>query len=274
MQPALGVSSGCVRLRNASDSRAAARSAAGSPGDDAEHRRQQDLAGLLQAAAIVAERHRRRRHVDASTPSRVASRTSVDEIADQPAAEVRVAEDRAADGARRAGPRLETGAAVVDRPAHEAVDRDRGVRADVRRRRSRERSPPRGRITRPRTPASDTSTFDPPPSIVTGTARRARERQRASRSRRSLRVSSSQSAGPPTRNVVSGASGASRRDAIGAERRAQRVAERRSSIGRRLDGHQRPLLRDQRRQRLPRRADDERDRVAGRRAARRGRCRR
>ena len=44
---------------------------------------------------------------------------------------MRVAEDGAADRAGRARPRLEARAAVIDRPAHEAVDRDRGVGADV-----------------------------------------------------------------------------------------------------------------------------------------------
>ena len=46
MQPALGVSSGCVRFRNASDSRAILRSAAGSPSADRELRPEQNLAGL------------------------------------------------------------------------------------------------------------------------------------------------------------------------------------------------------------------------------------
>ena len=68
-------------------------------------------------------------------------------------------------------------------------------------------SPPRVRITRPRTPASATSTFDPPPSIVTGTPA-ARAIDSAASISSLLRVSISQSAGPPTRNVVSGASGA------------------------------------------------------------------
>ena len=55
------------------------------------------------------------------------------------------------------------------RPAHQPVDRHRRVGSHAIRARSAAISPPRGRITRPRTPASDTSTFDPPPSIVTGT---------------------------------------------------------------------------------------------------------
>src|SRR5438552_1395070 len=52
-----------------------------------------------------------------------------DEIADQPATEVRVAEHAAADRARRAGPRLEARAAMIDRPAHQTVDRDSRIRA-------------------------------------------------------------------------------------------------------------------------------------------------
>ena len=51
MQPALGVSSGCVRLRNASDSRAVRRSAAGSPGDTTKAAESSDLSGPLQAGS-------------------------------------------------------------------------------------------------------------------------------------------------------------------------------------------------------------------------------
>ena len=102
----------------------------------------------------------------------------VDELADEPAAEVRVAEDRAADRARRAGPRFEAGHAVADRPPHEAVDRHAGVRANARPASIRATSPPRTRMTSPRTPASATSTFEPPPSIVTGNADCARDVER------------------------------------------------------------------------------------------------
>ena len=196
MQPALGVSSGCVRLRNASDSRAIARSAAGSPGVTRNDRRQQHLAGRLQAAAIVAERHRRRRHVGDRAVARREPHARSTSSPIEPAAEMRVAEDRAADGARRAGPRFEPGAAVIDRPAHEAVDRHRRVGAHVAGRRPLDTSPPRGRITSPRTPASATSTFDPPPSIVTGTpAPRAQSTARP----RSRRCSASRSASRPAR---------------------------------------------------------------------------
>jgi hypothetical protein len=67
-------------------------------------------------------------------------------------------------------------------------------------------SPPRGLITRPRTPASEISTFEPPPSTVTAT--RCCEAMRIAASISSLdRVSTNHCAGPPTRNVVSGASG-------------------------------------------------------------------
>ena len=66
-------------------------------------------------------------------------------------------------------------------------------------------SPPRGLTTSPRTPSSDTSTFDPPPSIVTATP--ASDASFSAATISSLvRGSTSQSAGPPTRNVVSGAS--------------------------------------------------------------------
>ncbi len=63
MQPALADSSGCVRLRNASDSRAIARSASGSPVRDAEVGGEHDLARAVQPAVVVAELHLVRRHV-------------------------------------------------------------------------------------------------------------------------------------------------------------------------------------------------------------------
>ena len=43
---------------------------------------------------------------------------------------MRVAVNRAADRAGRAGPRFETGDAVADRPAHQAIDGDAAVRAN------------------------------------------------------------------------------------------------------------------------------------------------
>ena len=120
---------------------------------------------------------------------------------------MRVAENRAADRAGRAGPRLEAGAAVIDRPADQAVDRHRRRRRGRCRAPVRRMSPPRARMTSPRTPASATSTFEPPPSIVTGTPARARQRERRGELVARANVSSSQSAGPPTLNVVNGASG-------------------------------------------------------------------
>ena len=54
-----------------------------------------------------------------------------DQFANQPAAEMRVAEDRAADRAGRAGPCFQAGAAVRDRPPHQAVDRHGRVRANA-----------------------------------------------------------------------------------------------------------------------------------------------
>ena len=93
--------------------------------------------------------------------------------------EMRVAINRAADRARCAGPRFDTRDAVVDRPADKPVDGDAGVCADVAVV-ERPTSPPCIRITSPRTPASATSTFEPPPSTVTGSAGVARKRERAS----------------------------------------------------------------------------------------------
>ena len=163
---------------------------------------------------------------------------------------MRVAEDRAADRPRRARPGFEAGAAVSDRPAHQAVDRHRGVGPDCARRRPACTSPPRGRITSPRTPRVGDQ-------HVRSAAEHRRPARRASRASFSaatisslLRVSTSQSAGPPTRNVVSGASGTFAPHAL--RRRMPACAARRRSPSRapRLDGHQRALLRDQRRHRL------------------------
>ena len=57
MHPALAASSGWVRLRNASDSRATARSAAGRRLAGTEVRRDDDLAGAMQPAVVIAELH-------------------------------------------------------------------------------------------------------------------------------------------------------------------------------------------------------------------------
>src|SRR5581483_12081625 len=97
---------------------------------DAERRPEQDFARALQAAAIVAEAH-----VGRFDGARLAVARGHahgrDVLADVAAGEMRVAEDRAADGARGAGPGLQSGGAVVDRPAHQAGDRHGGVRAHV-----------------------------------------------------------------------------------------------------------------------------------------------
>ena len=53
-----------------------------------------------------------------------------DVLADVAPAEVRVAVNGAADRARRAGPRLQSGQAVRDRPAHESVDGEACIRAN------------------------------------------------------------------------------------------------------------------------------------------------
>ena len=105
--------------------------------------------------------------VPVAAPVRTTSTLSTSS-ADQSSLEMRVAVDRAADRARRAGPCLEPRDAAVDRPSNQAVDRQSAVRADECRRRRRATSPPCTRITTPRTPASATSTLDPPPRTVTG----------------------------------------------------------------------------------------------------------
>src|SRR5439155_20997213 len=55
-----------------------------------------------------------------------------DHLADQPAAEMRVAEDRSADRAGRARPCFEARTASIDRPSDEPVDRHRPIRPYVR----------------------------------------------------------------------------------------------------------------------------------------------
>ena len=132
MHPALDDSSGCVRLRNASDSRAIARSAAGSPVPDAKVRRHDDLARAVQPAEVVSELHLGNRHVDEVARLRD-ERDPFDELADEPALEVRVAEHRPADRSRRSRPGFQPRHAAIDRPAHEAVDRDARVRPHGRR---------------------------------------------------------------------------------------------------------------------------------------------
>src|SRR5206468_668972 len=87
----------------------------------AEDRRQDDLTRFLQAALVVAEAHRRARDVGRDAGARCEPNLC-DEFADQPAAEMRVAEDAAADRAGSARPRFETRAAVIDRPADQSVD--------------------------------------------------------------------------------------------------------------------------------------------------------
>ena len=127
--------SGCVRLRYASDARAMARSASGSPRADDELRRQRaphrcPAAGCgrsrtpSRCRGSVGDRRRRRASAHARDELAMIRRRS----------KCALPWMRAADRARRAGPRLEAGQAVPDRPAHEAVDRDAGVGAHAVRR--------------------------------------------------------------------------------------------------------------------------------------------
>ena len=62
--PALAESSGCVRLRKASDSRAVARNAIGVAGGDNEVGRHDDFARAVQPAVVVTELHLCCRYVD------------------------------------------------------------------------------------------------------------------------------------------------------------------------------------------------------------------
>ena len=85
-------------------------------------------------------------------------------------------------------------------------------------------SPPCTRITTPRTPRSETRTLEPPPSSVTGTpASRAISSARRTSSARCARTS--QSAVPPSLNVVNGASGASRATRSSPSARFSRTAK-------------------------------------------------
>src|SRR5262245_49741210 len=120
--------------------------------------------------------------------------------------------------------------------------------------------PPRGRSTRPCTPASDTSTFDPPPSIVTGTAAACASFSAVTTSAR-VRGSKNQSAGPPTRKVVYGA----RRTRLRTRsfpRVVRRNAPRSFKPTPPLGSHQGALLRDKSRQSLGLRAHDKQNGVA------------
>src|SRR5262245_10329574 len=83
----------------------------------------------------------------------------------------------------------------------------------------------RNLTTTPRTPSSATMTFEPPPRIARRTRASWVAWTMASRSS-TRRTSTSQSAGPPTRSVVSSASGAFRRTASGPT-----IAWRRASSG-------------------------------------------
>ncbi len=210
MQPALADSSGCVRLRNASDSRATARSASGLPWPTRKSADEHDLAAC-DAGGCSRSRTPSRRPARPDAPAAVDRACAlVDQLADQPPLKVRVAVDRAADRARRSGPGLEAGDAAVDRPAHQAVDRDAGIGADA-----RLVQPPRPRRRGSGSPVR--------------AARRRRQHVRAAAEHRHrqtgiardgssdasdlvarIEPATSQSAGPPTLKVVNGASGASR----------------------------------------------------------------
>ena len=122
------MSSGCVRLRKASDSRATRPQRHRIPVYDSKHRRQQHLARPLQPASIVSEGHFCLEKIGHDTLRR-RDADPLDEVADESPGKVRVAEHRAPDGARRSGPCLEPCAPVMNRPSHEPIDRHSGVGA-------------------------------------------------------------------------------------------------------------------------------------------------
>ena len=219
MQPALGDSSGCVRLRNASDSRAIG----AQRGRLARRRRGSRPTGRSRAcAAAGCSRSRtpsRRPARPRSCPSGVTQRDRVDELADEPALEMRVAVDRAADRARRAGPGLEpaTPWLIVQRTSPLIVT---PASARMRSAASAPHLAAMHRMTRPRTPASATSTFEPPPSTVTGTPALAGDR--SARRTSSLACGSHEPVGGPADLEGRQRRRAARRaDAVGAERFAQ-----------------------------------------------------
>ena len=130
-QPALGRASGCVRLRKASDARATARSASGSPGAHAEGRRaarpRRCAAGGCGRSRTPSRRRRargRRRRARPPPPRRRSRRSSRPWKCALPWT-------APPDRAGRARPLGEAGEAVADRVAHEAVHRDAGLGADA-----------------------------------------------------------------------------------------------------------------------------------------------
>ena len=95
-----------------------------------EVRGDDDLRRTVQPSVVVAELHAGGWHLQQFS-SQGHERHAGHELADQPALEMRVAVDRAADRPWCAGPRFQTSRAVRDRPTHEAVDRHTRIGANV-----------------------------------------------------------------------------------------------------------------------------------------------
>src|SRR5436190_237607 len=137
MQPALGVSSGCVRLRNASDARAVARSDAGSPSDTrktADSRISPDVCSRLRSYpnAIVGDAHVRSaaeqgdRHVraarDAQRVDDLVAAARLDQIVGRPAD---------AERRERREPHVPSDARLAEPRAERVVERRHACRAST-----------------------------------------------------------------------------------------------------------------------------------------------
>jgi hypothetical protein len=120
MQPALDASSGCDRTERCRFS-----------GRDAQIGRHDDLSGVVQPAEVVRKQHVGSGDVD-EPPVAADESHAVDQLADQPPAEMGVAEHRASQGSGRSGPRFEPADPAVDGPSHETIDRQTRIRADER----------------------------------------------------------------------------------------------------------------------------------------------
>ena len=223
-QPALGSASGCVRLRCASDARAVARSASGSPRADRELRPHHDSRRVsLQPARVVGKAHLCRAARSTASPPRLTSRTRVHALADiarRRSARCRRSRRRRCRACR---PRLRDPASprptvqrtrpLIVTPAPARTRSGAGCAIAVSREPARRR---RGR----RRPA--TSTFEPPPRHVTGTRE---PRAAASTARQlSLAVARRRTSPPGRRRGTSSAARAARRAADVRRRARDRTA--------------------------------------------------
>jgi len=97
---------------------------------DTKDRPDDDLSGYLQTAAIVREFHLGRRNIRHFAGTRYQAH-ALDQIADRPSGEMRVAVNGAADRTGRPRPGFETGASVINRPSHQTIHRHGAVGAQA-----------------------------------------------------------------------------------------------------------------------------------------------